>query len=306
MRSCTYLVAGIILVRGVGVVGSVCSCGARSCVLLTAWLLADDIKHTVLEGLLVLAQPVLLPGVVVHVSVEVVSAHALDEESFARAVVRLLLELQAAAVLHELSEFRRVAAAQLLQRRFNLLFLNRVVLLVLAAAWQTLPRQRTLHQVEEHVADSLEVIASRLLDTLVRGDRGVSCRTGQVLAVFVRDVLALAVLVALGQTEIDDVDVVASGFSASDQEVIRLDVTMNDSLLVHLLNSLDQLDANQEAGFQIEASLASGEEVFQGWPEQVHDHDMEVLVRRRAVSADVVKSRHARYHKDEIRVSVRA
>ena len=131
----TYLVAGVILIGGIGVVCSVSSRGARSCILLTARLLADNVQDAVLEGFFVLAQPVLLPGVVVHVPVEVVSSHAVDEEAFACAVVRLLLKLQAAAVLHELSEFRRMATAQLFQRRFNLLFLNGIVLLVLAATW---------------------------------------------------------------------------------------------------------------------------------------------------------------------------
>lgn len=106
------------------------------------------------------------------------------------------------------------------------------------------------------MADSLEVITPRLLDTLVRGDRGVSGGSSQVLAVLVRDVLTLAVLIAFGQAEVDDVDVVAGGLCSSDQEIIRLDITMNDSFFVHLLNSLDQLDADQKARFQVEAPLA--------------------------------------------------
>jgi len=52
-------------------------------------------------------------------------------------------------------------------------------------------------------------------------------------------VLALTVLVALGEAEVDDVDVVAGGFGASDQEVVGLDVSVNDALLVHLLNALN-------------------------------------------------------------------
>ena len=116
-------------------------------VLLSARLLSDHVEHAVLESLLVFAQPVLLPGVVVDVTVEVVSPHAVDEEAFAGAVVRLLLEFEAAAVLHELTELGRVTAAQLLKRRFNLLLLNRVVLFVLAAPRKSLPWQRALNQV---------------------------------------------------------------------------------------------------------------------------------------------------------------
>jgi len=75
-----------------------------SCVLLSSGLLSDNVQYTVLEGLFVLAQPVLLPGVVVNVAVEVVSPHAVDEETFAGSVVGLLFEFERAAVLHELSE----------------------------------------------------------------------------------------------------------------------------------------------------------------------------------------------------------
>lgn len=51
--------------------------------------------------------------------------------------------------------------------------------------------------------------------------------------------LTLAVFVALGKTKIDDVDIVFSALITSDQEVVRLDVSMDDPLLVHFLNSMD-------------------------------------------------------------------
>ena len=59
--------------------------------------------------------------------------HALVEETDARPVVRLLLELECAAILHEFSELRGVSATQLLKRRLNLFLLNGVILLILAA-----------------------------------------------------------------------------------------------------------------------------------------------------------------------------
>ena len=145
------------------------------------------------------------------------------------------------------------------------------------------------------MADGLEVIAPRLLDALVRGDGGVSGRASQVLSVLVGDVLALAIFVALGEPEVDDVDVVAGRLGASNQEVVRLDITVDDPLFMHLLNSLNQLDADQEARLEVESSLAGREEVFKRRSKQVHHHDMEVLVRSGTICADVVKSRHARY-----------
>ena len=87
-RSCTYLSHGG-------------GCG-RSLLL---WLLANNIEHAILECLLVLGQPVLLPGVVKNATVKVVPSQARLEEADAGPVVRLLLELERAAVLHELFKF---------------------------------------------------------------------------------------------------------------------------------------------------------------------------------------------------------
>ena len=75
---------------------------------------------------------------------------------------------------------------------------------------------------------------------------GVPGRTGQVLAILVRDVLTLAILVALGQTEVNNVYIVSSGVGASNQEVVWLDITMNDSLLMDFLNTAYELDRNHQ------------------------------------------------------------
>ena len=91
----------------------------------------------------------------------------------------------------------------------------------------------------------------------MRGNRRISSRTCQILAILVGNVLALAVLVALGQAEIDNVDVVTRGLRPSNQEIIRLNVSMDYSLFVHLLNPLDQLNANQKARLQVKSTLAS-------------------------------------------------
>ena len=72
-------------------------------------LLSDHIQHTVLEGLFVLGEPILLPSVVEDAAVKLVPLHAAFEEIDTSAVVRLLFELERAAVLHELPELARVA-----------------------------------------------------------------------------------------------------------------------------------------------------------------------------------------------------
>ena len=146
--------------------GLACSTtGAGLC--LHAGLLANDVEHRVLQRLFVLAQPVLLPGVVKDTVVEVVALHATLKVVEALTVVRLLLELERAAVLHVLAELAGVTAAELLKTRLNLLLLDVIVLLVLGATGQTLPRQLTLDEVQQDVADRLQIVTPGLLNTLV-------------------------------------------------------------------------------------------------------------------------------------------
>jgi hypothetical protein len=73
----------------------------------------------------------------------------------------------------------------------------------------------------------------------VRVDGSVTSRSSQVLTFAEGDVFAVGVLVALRQPEIDDVDVVLVGIVATDEEVVGLDVSVNDALLVDLLNALN-------------------------------------------------------------------
>ena len=129
------------------------------------------------------------------------------------------------------------------------------------------------------MTDSLEIVSPGLLNTLVGSNGGISGSSSEVLAVLVGDVFALGVLVALGETEIDDIDVVAGGVLTTDQEVVRLDVSVDDPLIVHFFNALDQLDGDHQDGFQIEIALARREEILEGGSEQVHHHHVELVVR---------------------------
>lgn len=90
--------------------------------------------------------------------------------------------------------------------------------------------------------------------------------------------LTLGVFVALGETEIDDVDVVTSGVLAANQEVIRFDIAVNYALLVNFLDTSDKLNCDHENSFEIEIALARLEEVLEGWSKEIHDHDVELVV----------------------------
>lgn len=219
--------------------------------------------------------------------------HARLKKANAGPVVRLLFKLERAAVLHELSEFTWVAPAQFLKRRLNLLFLDVVVLFILAPTRQALPRQRASHEVEQDVTDRLEVISARLLNAFVGRDGSVAGRAGEVLAVLVGDVFSLAVFVALSQAEIDDIDVVTSSFSSSDQKVVRFDVSVDNAFLMDLFDASDHLHSDLQNRLQIELPLARLEQVLQRRAKQVHHHHVEVLVGNRTVCPNVVERWHA-------------
>jgi hypothetical protein len=55
-------------------------------------------------------------------------------------------------------------------------------------------------------------------------------------------VLSIRVLVALSETEVDDVHVVLACVVATDQEIVGLDVSVDDSLLMDFLDTLDLLN----------------------------------------------------------------
>jgi len=89
------------------------------------------------------------------------------------------------------------------------------------------------------VTNGLQIVTSRLLVTNVGVDGSVTRGTGKVLAFSEGNVLSFRVLVALGKTKIDDVDVVLGALGAADQEVVGLDISVNNALFVHFLDALD-------------------------------------------------------------------
>jgi hypothetical protein len=176
--------------------------------------------------------------------------------------------------MHELLEFLRLVLAQLLNFDLLLLFLDIGVLLSLRSTWESLPWESTLKEIEEHVADGLQVVPSGLLVADMGVDGGIPCGTRQVLAISEWDVLAIRTLVALRQSKIDNVDRILGLLSATNQKVVGLDIPMNDSLLVDNLDSLDHLNGNVQDSIEVELSSAFLEQVFEGLAEHVHDHDV--------------------------------
>ena len=67
----------------------------------------------------------------------------------------------------------------------------------------------------------------------------ISGSSSQILSLTEWDVFTIRVFVAFSETEIDDVDVVFVGVVTADQEVVWLDVSVNYSLFMDFLNSLN-------------------------------------------------------------------
>ena len=81
----------------------------------------------------------------------------------------------------------------------------------------------------------------RLTDAQVGVDRSITGSTGQVLVLSVWNVeVRLWVTVLLGQTEINDIDLVTT-LSDAHQEVVWLDITVDEGLCVDVLDAGDEL-----------------------------------------------------------------
>lgn len=113
------------------------------------------------------------------------------------------------------------------------------------------------------MADGFEIITSTLFITDVSVDACVSSCAGQIFSFSERDVFTFRVLETLCQTEIYDEYAVLSGLIASYEEVIRLNVSVNYSLFMDFLDTLNHLDCNQQHSFQVKLPSALLEQIFQ-------------------------------------------
>mmetsp|Transcript_87128 Transcript_87128/g.255009 ORF Transcript_87128/g.255009 Transcript_87128/m.255009 type:complete len:303 (-) Transcript_87128:275-1183(-) len=185
-------------------------------------------------------------------------------------VVRPLLELQAPGLSQVVLEGVREARTELIERRRLLLLADLPVLLLLRLRQEARPGQGAADEVEEHVADSLEVVAPALLQAPVRVDGRVARRAreaelGPQLGVAVHEV-------ALAEAKVDDVEVVHLVVDPK-HEVLGLDVPVNDALGVKVLDAAQQLVRDQHRGLYIEAAVAAVlHSILEGLAEQLHHH----------------------------------
>jgi hypothetical protein len=87
--------------------------------------------------------------------------------------------------------------------------------------------------------------------------------------------VSLGVTVLLGQTKINDIDLIAS-LSDAHEEVVRFDITVDEGFGVDVLNPRDELVGQKEDGLEGELAVAEVEQVFQARTEEVEDHSVVV------------------------------
>jgi len=118
----------------------------------------------------------------------------------------------------------------------------------------------------------------RRTDTQVGVDGSITGGARKVLVLTVWDVeVCLGVPVLLGQTEVDDVDLVTS-LSNAHEEVVGLDIAVNEALGVDVLDAGDELIGKEEDGLEGELPVAEVEEILEGGTKQVEDHGIVVTL----------------------------
>ena len=124
-------------------------------------------------------------------------------------------------------------------------------------------------------------------------ERSVSGSTCEVLPVFPWDVLALTISVAFGEAEVDDEHFIFVCATRSNQEIIRFDISVNQSFLMHGLDVSDHLNCTQEHSLEVELALASLEQILKRGPEEIHHHHMVVFALFCHVSSYVFQEGNA-------------
>lgn len=89
--------------------------------------------------------------------------------------------------------------------------------------------------------------------------------------------MRLGVTVLLGETKVDNVDLVAT-LADAHEEVVGLDITVDEGLGVNVLDAGDELVGQQEDGLQRELAVAEVEQVLQTGSEEIQHHGIVVTL----------------------------
>jgi hypothetical protein len=100
-------------------------------------------------------QSILVPNEVWDGLIDIIFFHAIFKLFNDIFVVRVLSKTKLFAVVQNIGEALLVALAQLFYRNLHLLLFDVGILFSLGSSWKTLPRERSLQEIKEHVANGL-------------------------------------------------------------------------------------------------------------------------------------------------------
>ena len=127
------------------------------------------------------------------------------------------------------------------------------------------------------MANALHVISTGLLDTPMSRYRYISRGPRQVFAVPVWDVGAFIIDDLPRKAEVNDVYCVLCLLRRSDQEVLRLHITVDYATLVEDLKLLQELSCDEQHCFQVEGAPAMAEDLLETFVKEVHYHNVHVV-----------------------------
>lgn len=103
-------------------------------------------------------------------------------------VIRFVIEAKRASVVQEYAELVGESSAEEIGGRSHLFLHDAVVLLLLGSCLEALPGKSPTQEIHEDISERFEIIAASLFNTQVSVDRSVTCCTGQIFVLSVRDV----------------------------------------------------------------------------------------------------------------------
>mmetsp|Transcript_3289 Transcript_3289/g.5876 ORF Transcript_3289/g.5876 Transcript_3289/m.5876 type:complete len:214 (+) Transcript_3289:313-954(+) len=164
-------------------------------------------------------------------------------------IIRAILETQAAAVMQIACKLWWIMLAEGLDWNGHLLLPQLNI-------FETLPRQIPTIEIHQHITHSLQVIPSALLNTKLRIDTRISCCAYEAFPFTIRNVLLrLRVSKSLRKSEINYANQ-ACHLAQANTEITWLDISMDEILAVHILETIDHLISQHQHGLWIEPVVA--------------------------------------------------
>lgn len=211
---------------------------------------------------------------VVHAIInDAMTFHSTPEEVSHVGIIRSFVESEATHIRH-IPIHTGKALTHFPQRHGFLHLHNGTMLSIKVLNAQPLPRQGPIEQLQQRVAQRLQIIATGCIGHLMGPDGRESGGAYESRAIASWDMLIRpGVEIAFRSAEVDDVDGAEVLPGMARENIGRLDIPVNEAMVVDMLKPADSLDSDNEAGLQREAAVALADPGLQGGAQAVEDHD---------------------------------